>query len=387
MLRKLDRGKNMIDKEVSELRKRFRPDFNNITRIRGCYVNIHGEIVSTFNESMGLLGVEEQEKYLSLLKKALSGNMGKTLTDIVFSTAQIVDSPEHRLLSRLRDSALSDEEAVTELYESIAKALRLPDNYLILLAYDCYDVPFRSSDGGSLEDASETQYAYFVCSICPVKETKPVLRYDSAEGVFRNRGTDWVVTAPELGFLFPAFDDRCTNLYGALYYLKSKDNSYDELVDTIFHTKPPMALSVQKETFREVLTEALQEECSPEVVQSVHSSVRTMMQMHKESKVAEPLQVCRSQVGAVLQECGISEEKMAAFNVKYDLAFGNDTALPPQNLIDAKALGYTTPDVVVKVNPERSDLIQTRTIGGVKYLLINIDEGVEINGINVHIED
>lgn len=377
----------MIDKEVSELRRRFRQEFNNITKIRGCYVNVHGELVSGFCESMGMLGVEEQEKYLDLLKKALSGSVGKTLTDISFTTKQVMDSEEHRLLSKLRDTALSDEDAVTQLYETIAHNLHLSDNYLILLAYDCYDVPFRSSDGEMQHDAGETQYSYIICSICPVKETKPVLRYNSAEGVFRNRGTDWVVTTPEVGFLFPAFDDRATNLYGALYYSRSKETIYEELVDAIFHTKPPMALAAQKETFREVLTEALQEECSPEVVQTVHSSVRTMMQLHKDSKVAEPLQVSRAQVGEVLQNCGISEEKMAAFNVKYDLAFGDEAALPPQNLIDAKALDYRTPDVVIKVNPERSDLVHTRTIGGVKYLLINIDEGVEINGINVHIEE
>lgn len=377
----------MIDKEVSELRRRFRPEFSNITKIRGCYVNVHGELVSTFSESLGLLGEEEKEKYLDLLKKALSGSVGKTLRDVSFTTKQVMDSDEHRLLSRLRDSALSDTDAVTQLYETVAKTLHLSENYVILLAYDCYDVPFKSSDGASQADAGDTQYSYVICSICPVKETKPVLRYDSAEGVFRNRGTEWVATAPEVGFLFPAFDARATNLYGALYYSKSKDTSHEELFDAIFHVKPPMPLAVQKDTFREVLTEALQEECSPEVVQTVHSSVRTMMQLHKESKMAEPLQVSRAQVGDVLQECGISEEKMAAFNVKYDLAFGDDAALPPQNLIDAKSLGYVTPDVVVKVNPERADLVHTRTIGGVKYLLINIDEGVEINGINVHIEE
>ena len=377
----------MIDKEVSELRKRFRQDFNNITKIRGCYVNVHGEIVTTFCESMGLLGGEEQEKYLDLLKKALSGSVGKTLSDISFSTKQVMDSDEHRLLMRLRDSALQDGEAVTALYETIAKSLNLSENYLILLAYDCYDVPFRSSDGAMQHDAGESQYAYVVCSICSVKETKPVLRYDSAEGNFRNYGTQWVVGNPEVGFLFPAFDDRATNLYGALYYTRSKDTCYEELVDAVFHTRPPMPLNVQKDTFREVLTGALEEECSAELVQTVQNSVRTMVQIHKESKVSEPLQVSRMQVGQVLQECGVSEQKMAAFNVKYDMAFGDDSALPPQNLMPPKELDYRTPDVIVKVNPERSDLVHTRTIGGVKYLLINIDEGVEVNGIQVHVDE
>lgn len=381
------RGMHMIDKEVSELRRRFRADYNNISRVRGCYVSSNGEVISTFNESLGIMGQEEQEKYLSLLKRAISGSMGKTLNDIEFSTSQVLDSNEHRLLSKLRNSSLEDDEAVSEFYALVANSLHMAENYLILLAYDSYDVPFHGKDGNTFDDGGDMVHSYFVCSICPVKESKPVLRYQPTEGLFRNRSTDWVVGSPEIGFAFPAFDDRRTNIYGALYYVRSKDTNYEELVEAIFHTEPPMPLSVQKDSFREVLTEALQEECSPKVVQTVHNTVRTMVQTHKESKVAEPLQVSRRDVAAVLEDCGVSEEKMAAFNVKYDLTFGDYTALPPQNLVNPKELCYETPDVVVKVNPEREDLIHTRVINGTKYLMINIDQGVELNGINLHIEE
>ena len=109
----------MIDKEVAELRRRYRQDRSNITKIHGCYVNVHGELVSAFTLSMGLLPEGEQEKYLELLKKGISGRMGKTLSDLSFSTAQVADSDEHRLLMRLRDSGLEDEEAVAELYASM----------------------------------------------------------------------------------------------------------------------------------------------------------------------------------------------------------------------------------------------------------------------------
>ena len=45
-------------------------------------------------------------------------------------------------------------------------------NYLILLVYDRYDVPYRAKDGERQEDAAEV-YSYLLCSICPVKQTKP----------------------------------------------------------------------------------------------------------------------------------------------------------------------------------------------------------------------
>ena len=40
-----------------------------------------------------------------------------------------------------------------------------------------------------------------------------------------------------------------------------------------------------------------------------------------------------------------------------------------------------TPDVSITVNPERPDLVETRVLGGVRYLLIKADDGVELNGI------
>ena len=355
----------MIDKEVAELRRRYRQDRSNITKIHGCYVNVHGELVSAFTLSMGLLPEGEQEKYLELLKKGISGRMGKTLSDLSFSTAQVADSDEHRLLMRLRDSGLEDEEAVQTLY----------------------DVPFRSRDGFRQEEGSEQQFSYILCSICPVKETKPVLRYDSAEGKFHERGTDWVAAAPEVGFLFPAFDDRATNLYGALYYTKNTDSSYEEFVSAVFNLQPPMPAGTQRETFREVLTDALEDECSVNVVQNVHTALRELVLTHKETRAEEPLAVTRQEVGAVLEHCGVSEPKMAAFNVKYDEAFGGGSEVPPQNLLGAAQLEYRTPDVVIRVNPDRQDLVQTRVLGGAKYLLINVDEGMELNGVSVRVPE
>ena len=266
----------MIDKEAAELRRRLRPDRSNITKIHGCYINQFGEIVTTFDDSMAMLPVEEQEKYHELLKKAVSGTMGKTLSDVVFSTAQVQSSPEHGLLMKLRDSKLSDAEARKELYGKIAATVRLGENVgvLVLLACDTYDVPYRSGDGDTQADGGDTQFTYILCSICPVKEGRPSFRYDAAEQAFHNRGADWTVSAPELGFLFPAFDDRAANLYGALFYHRSKEDSYESFVEAVFHTRPPMTLGAQKDAFREVLVDSLENECSLSLVQTVHRELR-----------------------------------------------------------------------------------------------------------------
>ena len=306
------------------------------------------------------------------------------LSELSFTTAQVQSGEEHALLMQLLGEKLAKPETRHKLFCKITASLRLPElGYLILLATDVYDVPFRSKDGSLHADSGETQFSYLVCAICPVKETKSALRYDPADKCFHGSAVEYAAGNPELGFLFPAFEDRATNLYGALLYNRSKESSYEELIEAVFHTRPPMAVGVQKDAFREVLVDALDEECKPEVVQTVHTQLREMAAVHKEARVPETLRVSCGELGEILAQSGISEPKMAAFRVKYEAAFGVDASMPPQNLLNTAQLEYKTPDVVIKLNPDRQDLIQVRDLGGVRCLVITADEGIEINGVNV----
>lgn len=375
----------MIEKEVAEIRRRFRPDKSNITHIRGCYVNENREIVSQFDQSLITMIQEEKEKLLAVLKKVLSGTLGKNLVDVSFATQQVVSSEEHGRLMRLRDSALQDEQGVEDFYRAVIENLIIEGQYLILLAYDRYDVPYRSKDGEHLEDAATDVFSYVLCAVCPVKMTKPALCYDIPEQAFHNQKTDWIVAPPELGFLFPAFDDRCTNLYNALYYTKSLEENHKEFVDVIFHTDIPEPANVQKENFQFLVQEALEEECNLEVVQTVHGQLSNMMEEHKASKDPEPLTVSKQVVKGVLQSCGVSEERLEAFSEKYDEAFGKDEAIRPRNVVNQKRFEVKTPDVTIQVNPERTDLVETRNIDGTDYILIRAVGGVEVNGIEVHL--
>lgn len=138
----------MNEKEVAELRRRFRPEKSSVNHVRGCYVSPQGEVVSRFDQSLALMPQEEGENLLNLLRKSLSGSLGRNLIGVSFSTAQVVDSPEHKLLMALRDSELKDEEALEAFFQAVAQSFRLEDmGYLILLAYDSYDVPYRGKDG------------------------------------------------------------------------------------------------------------------------------------------------------------------------------------------------------------------------------------------------
>lgn len=374
----------MNEKEIAEIRRRFRPEKSNITRIRGCYVNEQREIVTELNQSLALMPQEEAEELLAILKKTLSGAVGKNLINIEFTTQQVLEGEEHRLLMALRDSSLDDDGAVHAFYECVISSLGMEGNYLILLACDKYDVPYYTKDGEKQDDSSAV-FSYFLCSVCPVKPTKPALGYYAYENAFRNITADWVVSAPELGFLFPAFDDRSANIYNAVYYSRDTAESHGEFADAVFKSEVPMPAAVQKETFQSILSDAIADDCSYEVMQAVHGQLSEMIEEHKANKEEEPLVISKKTVKGVLESCGVSEPHMAAFEEKYDAEFGAAAEISPRNVIDAKQFEVRTPDVTIRVNPERSDLIETRIINGAKYILIHADDGVEVNGVNITI--
>lgn len=374
----------MNRKEVSELRRRFRPEKNAISRIYGCYVNGNREIVSYLDASLGMMPEEEMELYLARLKKSLTGNLGKNLMDIVFSTQQVMDSDEHRLLSDLRNSQLQNGDARESFYRAVIDALDFGENgYLILLASDVYDVPRRGRDGQDRMDESENMFTYLICAICPVKDAGYVLRYFHDANEFHGGALGQMVDNTYLGFLFPAFDDRAANIYNALYYARKPGDIHQEFVDAIFNVGPLMSADEQRAAFHDVLEESLAEECGYDLLQTVHEQLLERMAEHQEEQIPEPLTMSPRELCDILENGGVSSERLEAFERSCGERFGENAVLSPENLIDSKRFEIITPEARVTVNPSCSYVVEYRIIDGRKYLLIPADHDVTVNGMPV----
>jgi len=377
----------MTEKEISEIKRRINHEKNNITKLKGCYVGADKQISAEFSQTVGLLSLEESENLFKIMKKTLSGRMGKNLVDISFSTEQVSDSEEHRMFMRLKDSELADEEALHNLYGRIIASFPTDEDYIIMLGCDKYDVPHRSKNDEGLEDASEEVFRYVLCCVCPVKLTKSGISFFAADSTFRNVGADMAIGAPEIGFMFPSFDDRSTNIYNALFYTKSTSNDYQPTAEALFCTEYPMPAQEQKENFRTLIAETAAQKCSYEFVQSVHEHISEMIEDHKNSRQEEPLVMGKNDVKRMLEDCGASEENISSFDEKYDHTFGEKTEISPLNVIDRKRFEVKTPDVTINVSPEKSYLLETRIIDGAKYVMIRADEGVEVNGVGIRFTD
>ncbi len=371
----------MIKQEITELKKLLTQNNCSVTRICGCYVDGEKNKKAEFRQPFLALPEEEMFKYFEILRKCYSGSLGKNMLNLEFPLAAEETGGPHNLLLRLRDSKLKDDVLLDAFYDKIIETYEYVGNYLILVIHDVYDVPGKTRDGIEMEDASDEIYEYILSCICPVNLSKPGLSYNADENTFHNRIRDWVVELPETAFLFPAFNDRSSDLHSMLYYTKDSEELKEGFVEQMFGCPLPLSAGGQKETFQALVEETLEETCDVEMVKAIHEKLAEMVEEHKEEP--EPLVLDKNEVKALFANSGVSNEKLEAFDKHFDETAGEKATLLVDNVLNTRSFEVKTPDVVVKVKPERTDLVETRIINGRKCLVIALDGSVEVNGIAV----
>lgn len=371
----------MNRKEISEIKKLFSVENSIISTICGCYVDGDKNKRALMHEAFMSLPQEEAHKYLAIFKKALTGTPGKNILNMEFADAALeITVPQQRLLD-LRDSELKDDALLESFYDEIIAGYNTADNYLILLVYGVYDVPGRTSDGLAMEDASDEIYRHIMCCVCPVKLSKPGLSYNSEQNGFHERIRDWVVDMPEMGFLYPVFNDRSPDVNGLLYYSSKPEELKLDFVDTVLGCVLPMTAKGQKETFQAIITDTLGEVCEFETVKEIHEQLADLIEEKKDDD--EPLALGKREVVNLLASSGVDNDRIDRLEHNFEQTAGTTQPLLASNIANTRKFEIKTPDVVVQVKPDRTDLVETRVIDGAPYLLIALSDSVEVNGIDV----
>lgn len=372
----------MNKKEVAEIKKRFTKTKCSFTRLCGCYVDAEKQKRLTLKEAFLSLPEEEMFKYIDIFRKTLSGSIGKTMLNMEFPMEQETkEDGTQRFLMKLLESKLTDDDLLNEFYDKIISVYNYPENYFIILTHDAYDIPKITSDGVENFDASEYVYDYILCCICPVKLTKPGLCYNAETNHIQDRIRDWVVEAPQSGFLFPAFNDRNMDIHNLLYYSKKSDELDAVITEEVLGCQLPLPAKSQKETFNNILEESLGLDCDYEVVKTIHENLNQMLA--ETSEEPEPLALAKEDMSHLLMKSGVEEKEIETFETRFDETVGEDQCLMAANISSPKKFEVATPDVKVTVNPQRTDLVETKIIDGVPYLIIEINDLVEVNGIQV----
>lgn len=374
----------MIRKEINEIKGQYTLQDCGILKLRGCYVDGEKNKVTKLSETFLNLPEEEKHKYFDIFKKTLSGTPGKNLLDMKFNVDAYASDGARTKLFALRDSELKEETLLDEFYDRVITSYNYPGNYLILLINQVYDVPGKTSDGIEMEDASDEVYSYILCSICHVTLSKPGLGYNEENNEFHDLRQFHMVDVPDIGFLFPAFNDRSEDDDSVLFYTKDADDFQSSFLSYVLDCNVPMPAADQKETFQNIVTETLGEDCDYETIRNIHDNLNEMIEEAKGA--SEPATLDKNTARQLLEKSGVKEEKLEDFEEHFEMAAGEDGKMLAANVAETRKFEVKTPDVVVKVNPDKTDLVKTMVIGDKQCIVIEIDEHLEVNGICVNPE-
>ena len=371
----------MNKKEVLEIRKQFTPERCAINRIAGCYVDGDKNIRLMMKEPFGGIAEEESLKYMEIFKKTLSGKIGKTLLNMEFPIEAEKSGGPQDILLHLRDSGLRDDDLLEEFFGSAIEHYNYGENFYIILIHASYDVPGKSTDNTEMFDASEDVYDFVLCSICPVQLSKSGLSYDTNKNLISERTRDWVVDMPLHGFLFPAFNDRGADIHGMLYYTKKENDIQPDFIDSVFGCKVPQTQKTQKEVFNVLTADVLGEDVNFGTVREIHEKLEEIYEENADNP--DPVILGSREVKRIFEESGVPDNKLENFENKFATAVGEKENILLDNVAGEKSITVSTPDITIKVNPERLDLIETGIIDGRTCLVIPADCGVVLNGLEV----
>lgn len=373
----------MTRKELNEIKSQYTLEDCGILRLCGCYVDGERNKITQFNENFLNLPEEEKHKYFDIFKKTLSGTPGKNLVDMKFNVDAYADEGARTFLMNLRDSGLKDDRLLNEFYDRIINNYSYVGNYLILLINQMYDIPAVTTDNIEMEDASDEVYSYILCSICHVNLSKPGLGYDEEDNNFHDKKQNHMVDVPDVGFLFPAFNKRSADEDMTLFYTKDVSEFEDGLIDCLLDCAVPLPAKQQKETFTSLVSEALGEEADLEVVKNIHENLEQIIEEKKQESPA-PVMLDKTEMKDLLEKSGVKEEKLENFEEHFEMAAGEHGKLVASNVSSGKKFEVKTPDVVIKINSDKTDIVSTQVIDGRQCLVIQIDERLEVNGISVN---
>lgn len=375
--------KIMNKKEILELRKTFRPENCNISRIATCYVTSEKEKILEKSQAFLSLPEEEAFKYFDILKQALSGTVGKNLYTLKTNSINPADESPQKL-ETLRKYHMNDEGMLTDLFDSIIGSYDSSENYLIIVVNGLYDIPGVTSDDQELEDASDEVYSYILTCICPVELDEPGLSIDCTKPAILDKERDWMVKSPVNALLYPAFTDRATDIHHALYFAKKAENSQDDFLKELIGSEMMLSDKEEHEWFLDTLNHAHEEQMPLETAKEIHTKL-VEKSLEKENLPSAGMLSKKELLQVIDKE--LNADQVKDIDEDYDKTVGKENDITIKNLVNPKKMVIQTGTAKVEIDSDYADMVETKRIDGRLYLAVPLTSNdILVDGCAVRTE-
>lgn len=397
----------MTKKDVLELKRRLKKDKCTFTKMCGCYVDTNKNKVLTFSETF--LNIEEEElfKYLEIANKTLSGTVGNNILELSFAKEEETQEGKQGLLMAIKDTGLNNEDILNVFYDTVIEGYETEKSYIILLFKDAYDVITKTTDNNAL-DESETVFDYILCGICPVDISKAGLSYIEGENRIGARIRDKIVGLPEIGFVFPAFSDRETDIHSLMYYTKNPKEPRADFMENVLGCEPKQTSTEQKTIFKSIISHAFNDdEEAEDIFMEIQESINAIVDENTNIYNKDEVMLTSDTIADIVNDMEIPKETAEKIESIYKSEFGENIPLA-ENILDNKALALAEKrrnekalqnqvvsltkeleeiktevkenNIVIKTSEQKQ--LKTEIIDGIKYIMIPVldNENISING-------
>lgn len=410
----------MKKRDVLELKRRLKKKECTFTKMSGCYVNSNKEMVLSFTQDFRDLKEEEYYKYLDIANKVLSGTVGNSLLKLDFSNDAEEPLGPQQVLFGIRESNLLNEELLKTFYQHVIDNFYFVGNYLIVLFRDTYDVPAKTTDNFKIGESEEV-YEYILCAICPVDLSKPALGYIEEEDRIGARIRDWVVGVPEIGFVFPLFDERSANIHSTLYYTKNTKEPHSEFMKEVLGCGMKRTTNEKKQVFKSiVLKSSDNDEKGEELFTTIQGGLNNILlnETIEETESSEGVQpvLTKEAILGLTDYIDIPKNVTEHIAKAWEEEFDDEEEAPEiQQIVEKKLVKEANhieterslvkenaalkkhldvlesidtdeeihkEDVILRVSVKKASEIITQVVDGQKYIMIPVDETAQayVNG-------
>jgi len=385
----------MNKNDAASIRKEFKLD--NTKLKLGDVISIYvkwekKQIIGIEKEYFEMMDTQKQELYIKNFKKLLTGQLDSKVFELEFSDNKLGQNPTQRAFIDTLQSSNFIEQA-EEIALKIADNCDYKSDFMISFLRGEIYKPMKKERGENESgmDDEVFSFQFFMGSVNPVTLPQTALKFDFEGKVFKAAiPMDVIINlnSPLDGFMFPSWSDNTADVNKVVYYTNKANTPNMEFLSKVLECDFHSTAQTEKAQFLEIVQEVAGKEIEAEKIASIYESVNYILEKNEEEESTEIASVGLKDMEKILQSSGVenTERLETAFmkitgTDKYEFKASN---IVPN--FTGKSIKIENNTVSISVSPQDLKNIKQVNRNGRRYLLIEIDETINLEGFELSTE-
>ena len=357
------------------------PDKNITSELKGfCPISDMDNGISPGDNDWNL---REEESFVSIAKKILSGQLGKGVAEHEF-----IDEACEKFeqISGMQQSLLCNKKKIDEYIHDIVNKYSYIGDYAIMLMSCTFIPSAKDSKGRKTKDADLSlecdEMSFLIGALCEIKSMNIGLYINSDGKAVNDTASVKCIANPFTGFMYPAYNNHKPQ-EGSIIIYNKKPASPDEDFMSIMELDFDMPADEENTKITNLLKEVASDDydtVSYNILQGVQEDVLEIVESQSMNSTIP--HITSQKLKEIFINNGIEEKRLKNFEQSYKEKFGTlNYKIKAISIADGTKVSISSPDISITVNPDMIHKIKPKEINGETYLTVKVDETFEFNGI------